>query len=335
MTAAGFSSRSLLDQEATIKQFGNDLVEVVKERTAGGKSINLVSFLNWTTFDVLGELAFGQSFNSLKTRQVEGWVGIILGNMKFHAWDVSLWKLPALPHIQYWLTPVKPVEVGFKHAEDSMKKVQRRLADITTKKRDFFSYILPKREGLGITDWGLASYTNALIVASSETSATTLSDERVYSTLKAEIRGAFKTPAAITALTLSTLPYLTACIEEALRIYPPIPIALPRLMPKGGCVIDGYSVPGSTTVGVYAWTVTRDPRRFKDPDTFRPECWIDNTDNDNLEASRPCLAGTRMCMGINMAWIEARLFAVKLVLSFDMEMVDTTLDRNEQECYTL
>jgi hypothetical protein len=200
---------------------------------------------------VLGELAFGEPFNSLKNRKTDSWISIILDSIKFNAYDVAIWKLPIVPYFQYWLTPTHIREGGINHAIASKAKILKRVAQGTNRK-DFVSYILAKREELNITDWELAAHANALIVAGSETSATTLSgmhyyllnNPEVYAKLKAEVRGKFRNPDEVDARTAATLPYLTACIDETFRTYPPIPIAMPRVTPKGGCTIAGHYVPG-------------------------------------------------------------------------------------------
>ena len=61
--------------------------------------------------------------------------------------------------------------------------------------------------------------------------------------LAAEIRGAFKSEDEINFSSVSTLPYLLACLDEALRMYPPVPIGLPRVVPEGGAMIAGHYVP--------------------------------------------------------------------------------------------
>lgn len=82
------------------------------------------------------------------------------------------------------------------------------------------------------------------------------------------------------------------------------------------------------------WSVTHNEKHFKDPNTYRPERWLEKT--DDLEVSKPFLIGPRMCMGINMAWIEVRILMAKLTYLFDFEIVDKTLDwTRDQECYTL
>lgn len=61
--------------------------------------------------------------------------------------------------------------------------------------------------------------------------------------LTAEIRTAFKSEAEIDFVSVSALPYLLACLDEALRMYPPVPMGLPRVTPKGGATICGNYVP--------------------------------------------------------------------------------------------
>lgn len=66
---------------------------------------------------------------------------------------------------------------------------------------------------------------------------------RVYAKLKEEIRCAFKSEDEIKLSEANNLPYLNACIEENLRIFPPAPIGFLRAIQRGGDLIDGHHVP--------------------------------------------------------------------------------------------
>ena len=91
-----------------------------------------------------------------------------------------------------------------------------------------------------------------LIIAGSETTATLLCGATYYlcanpdalARARAEVRGAFAAAEAMTLAALARLPYLQAVIEEALRMYPPVPGMLPRRTGARGNVIDGHFVPG-------------------------------------------------------------------------------------------
>jgi cytochrome P450 len=69
----------------------------------------------------------------------------------------------------------------------------------------------------------------------------------VYAKLKDEIRHAFKSEYEITLEVAHNLPYLSACIEENLRIFPPAPIGFLREIQNGGDTIDGHFVPGGVS----------------------------------------------------------------------------------------
>ena len=93
--------------------------------------------------------------------------------------------------------------------------------------------------------------TSLLIIAGSETTATLLSGVTYLLTtnpealrrLTEEVRSTFQTEKEIDFTSVSSLQYMLACLDEALRMYPPAPLGLPRQTPKGGATIAGHYVP--------------------------------------------------------------------------------------------
>jgi cytochrome P450 len=61
--------------------------------------------------------------------------------------------------------------------------------------------------------------------------------------LAQEVRSSFKNEDEITLTSVNQLTYLAACLNEALRCFPAVPPALPRVVPRGGAVIAGHAVP--------------------------------------------------------------------------------------------
>lgn len=94
---------------------------------------------------------------------------------------------------------------------------------------------------------------SVLVVAGAETTATTLSavtyllltNPDQMSKLLAEVRGTFKNENEITVATVGQLGFLLACLDEAMRLFPPVPIGLPRIVPAQGRSISGHHVPGN------------------------------------------------------------------------------------------
>ena len=62
-----FSQRSLLDQESIIAGVIDRFVRIIGEKAPPhSKGINMTKWYEMTSFDVLGEMAFGESFHSLE-----------------------------------------------------------------------------------------------------------------------------------------------------------------------------------------------------------------------------------------------------------------------------
>ena len=91
--------------------------------------------------------------------------------------------------------------------------------------------------------------------AGSETTATCLSciiyyllrNPEINRKLQDEIRRAFKSYDEIDAKSTSSLKYLHAVCLEGMRIYAPLPFALPRIVPQGGDSVDGYQLPANVS----------------------------------------------------------------------------------------
>lgn len=105
----------------------------------------------------------------------------------------------------------------------------------------------------GVSTEEIISNAGLFIIAGSETSATLLSgmffhllkNPDYMAKLKKEVRSSFTSTEDMTFASQTKLPYLQACIEEALRIYPPVPADLPRVTPPEGAIINGEVIPGN------------------------------------------------------------------------------------------
>jgi cytochrome P450 len=107
-----------------------------------------------------------------------------------------------------------------------------------------------------MTETEIIHNAGTLSMAGSETSATLLgglffhllTNRPILEKVTAEVLHAFKSPKEMTLAAETKLPYLQACIEEALRIYPPAPLDLLRKTPPAGAMIAGHFVPGNVRV---------------------------------------------------------------------------------------
>ncbi|TVY15295.1 Cytochrome P450 monooxygenase hmp1 [Lachnellula arida] len=330
-----FSRRALLEQEGTVVRYVDMLMDAISEEGRKGP-IDIKDFYNWVTFDILGELCFSESFGSVQRREADGWVATVLSVDPFFGYDVAAYRFsPIFEAILSLLVIFAPWQTGRNlrnHIGASKAKIMARMKR-EPERKDFCSYIFEIRDKRKLSDTALVGYSNAMILAGSGTTSVTLSalthwicrNPRVYEKLKEEVRSSFHTADEITSQSAS-LPYLTAVINEALRIFPPFPFVPPRMVPKSGETVAGVFIPGDTRVGVHMWSTTRNPKNFKNPDAFLPERWLDPHSGDDLNASQPFLLGPRACIGQNMAWMQLRILVAKIVFLFDFELVDKEID---------
>ncbi len=135
--------------------------------------------------------------------------------------------------------------------------------------------------------------------------------------LNATAAGALDSPVA-TFVQIRNLPYFTACVQETSRLFPSIPVILPRRVLQGDLVLNGRFIPGGTTIGASAAVVNRDVHIFgADAEMFRPERWLEKPDKV-AQMHRHIFTwgfGSRKCMGKNLALLETYKFCVQVSLA--------------------
>lgn len=213
----------------------------------------------------MGHLVFGESFHCLETAGYHAWVSLIFDSVMLTPWAKTIKCYPFLSPILGYLMPkdlpqrrVDMQRMAFERAE-SRKAVTDGRLDLCT------GLLQPKN---GVTDNEYRITARVFITAGSETTATLMSGATFYllknpekmRKLVAEIRGRFKSADEIDFTSVSQLDYLLACLNESLRMYPPVPDILPRRTGDVPQVICGQTVPPhvSSITYVVVTTLTSD-----------------------------------------------------------------------------
>ncbi|KAI1180382.1 cytochrome P450 3A13 [Nemania sp. FL0916] len=132
------------------------------------------------------------------------------------------------------------------------------------------------------------------------------------------------------------LPYLDAVVSEGLRCFPPIPMSLPRYVPKGGRTIDGFFIPEHTIVSSQAYSTHRiDQKVFPEPDLFNPERWFEEEDApDRRRLFFAFASGGRGCIGKHLALAEMKILLRDVYSRFttypDDSMTDEDMEMSDQ-----
>lgn len=78
----GFSKRALWEQEGIVQEFVDAFINRVHEFAQTGKPFDIVKWYNFLTFDVIGDLSFGESFGCLETGDFHFWITLIFDAVK-------------------------------------------------------------------------------------------------------------------------------------------------------------------------------------------------------------------------------------------------------------
>jgi len=135
---------------------------------------------------------------------------------------------------------------------------------------------------------------------------------------------------------LTSCTYLRACLDEALRLNPPLGGVLPREVLHGGITIDGDFFPAGTDIGTPLYALQRQEKYFRHASRFEPQRWlVEKTDPGSTAYGDAALAqsafgpfslGPRRCPGKEMAYVEMMLALARIVFVFEMRLDGESLD---------
>jgi len=124
-----------------------------------------------------------------------------------------------------------------------------------------------------------------------------------------------------TAADVARLPWLTATLKEAMRLYPPIPALMSRRATRD---IDagGWRIPKGALVRITPWVIQRDARNFEQPTRFLPQRFLDAGGPGPRGAWLPFGTGPRVCIGQHFAMLEMTVIAAMLLQRYDLALPD-------------
>jgi len=107
--------------------------------------------------------------------------------------------------------------------------------------------------------------------------------------------------------------YIVALVRECLRYYTVLRLALPRATVKD-VIYEGKLIPAGSTIYLNAWACNMDPQVWSDPETFRPERWLEQPDAPLFTYG----LGYRMCAGSLLANRELYLVFLRTLNCFEI-----------------
>ncbi|KAM0302816.1 hypothetical protein ACHAO8_011552 [Botrytis cinerea] len=348
-----FSAKGLQTQEPMLQNYVDKLITKLEHEAKSQLPVDMVMWYNLTTFDLIGDLAFGQSFGGLENSRYHFWVSTIFDSIRV----IPFIKVKDIYPMFFQL--IKPfMPSGLANARQRQNKyvetvVQKRLTNPESSGLvDFMDSMIRHRgEKDGLSDEELAANSSILVVAGSETTATLLSGVTFFllknpvamKRLTDEVRSVMQSEEDITFANASAnLPYMLACLEEALRMYPPVPTGLQRVT-NSTTTISGCEVPPNTIASVHHLAAYYSSLNFHKPECFIPERWLPEVKsdtlspffNDNRDVLQPFSFGPRNCIGKNLAYNEMRVILARIIWKFDLELCPESQGWSDQKSYIL
>uniref|UniRef100_A0A093XCF2 Tryprostatin B 6-hydroxylase n=1 Tax=Talaromyces marneffei PM1 TaxID=1077442 RepID=A0A093XCF2_TALMA len=297
---------SLRDYEERVSKYAAQLLSVLADNV--GQPIDMSRWFNYYSFDVIGDLTFGKSFDMLITGKDAYMLKTLheqmqsLGPFLHSIWVIPLFKLiPGLnsSYLEYFEWVKKQVENRFKNVPEDPDMFMQLETDFnkgkqTTKdKMHFYGEV------------------NTGIVAGSDSTASTLTNLFYELAIAPEftllLQSEIDTVKEPTYQDLSRMKLLNAAIDETMRLHPAIP---------------------------------SDERSFVRPNEFIPQRWIDRLDLvKNSSAYAPFGLGPFACAGKQLALMEIRRITVELLSRYDISFAkDQTREafyEGQQDAFTL
>jgi cytochrome P450 len=298
LLSAGMAHTNLSTLEPSV----SDRVQLtINQMASEMKRRGTVDVFKWWTFmatDVIGELSFGQSFQTLEHGEVLQLLRSQLQNLEIATkretdiWNQKTQYVRDLENISSFMavrvTFPKLVEYSSVLPIPIFKRVRQaggRMAQYAQRAITNYQSMIEKNpenpkqtlftkmfkggpDGLTLAE--ITPEAGGYIVAGSDTTAITLTylvwavcrKPAIRDKLVAEVN---TLPPDFNMDHVRDLPFLNQVIHEALRLHSAVPSALPRAVPPGGAHLAGYNIPGGITVSTQAYTLHRNDDVFPKP----------------------------------------------------------------------
>ncbi|KAG0645991.1 Benzoate-para-hydroxylase [Hyphodiscus hymeniophilus] len=363
--ANSFALKTVVDMEPVITTNAQNLLARLDSYcrnppTGASTHFNIRMWFNYFTLDVIGDMAFGLPMGFLKAGtdtktaqtqdgkiyEVPSTIHALQQGVRYTITTAQILNLEIMRAIKRLIRCnafLRRVS-GAQSAEDfenvCIHQLRSRLAKGIPEResRDFVDYVLTGKEGAprALPFRELVAEAQVMMNAGSDTTAAAITST-MYHLLSnpeclAKLRQELETKISPEDLTdivpydlVRELPYLRACIDETLRLRPPIAYPLQRrVYSPDGATIAGHHIKTGTVVAVPTFTIHRKADLFPQPERFNPDRWLNKDDEEQMHNLRsyviPFSMGSRACIGRHIAIVELQILVSSLIRRYNMEL---------------
>lgn len=343
VVSQGLSTKSMKELEGPVIESIDILCDKLLESDAGEKSKDgwseakdMSAWSSYLTVDIMGAMVFSKRFG-LMERGEDRWLkdAVALASRNKYACGFMPWIIKS--GIDTYIAPrLVDFRMRLKAFSTEQLKIRFSRKDDDSL-HDIFHFIMKAKDpetGESFTQQELGSEANLMVSAGGDTTSTAMASaffflskhpEALQKATK-EVRAAFSSVEDIKpGAELNSCTYLRACLDESMRISPPVPSALMREVLPGGLSINGHNFPPGTEFCVPAFVIHRNPEYYPEPLEFKPERWISKGGKEDKDESVrvaqsafcPFSIGPRACVGRAMGYLEMTVALARVLFLMD------------------
>ncbi|KAJ3367530.1 hypothetical protein GGF31_007432 [Allomyces arbusculus] len=325
---------------------GRQLFVRLDDATARGTAVDVKFWMSRLTLEAIAIAAFGEPFNALKeadSPMLKAFEAMVLNGTN----PLVVFARPIAKLTPMWAELKQQVDtfnqhllaiIARKEAVLKARKASGQVASIDD--MDLLDLMVDAAEQEGdYTREDMRNDTVVFFLAGHDTTTTALTaaiyllgmHPEAQQRARAEVLAVLGYPStdlpaaefpSPTNAEITHMPYLTAVIKEAMRLYPSIPHIPPRVTTSTVTLRDGTTLPPGSRVMVAAAAMHRAPWLWDRPNEFDPDRFL-GIDADAMHASAhdfkwiPFGAGQRVCLGQAMAIMEMRVVLAMVLARYE------------------
>ncbi|KAF7322347.1 hypothetical protein HMN09_00012400 [Mycena chlorophos] len=338
----GMSPESLKEFEVLVARRVEQLLARLDGLAVQGP-VNIAAWFGYFAFDFMGDMAFGGGFEMIRDGgDKQGyWTLLRRSNLIIAALSHIPWLSPTIYRLPFVTESSKKLRAfGSQIAANRIRDGPKLTKDLWYHLMDEDGHEKERPSMKNVVAEGILA-----IVAGSDTTSVALSSlfwcllshPAVYARVQAEVDTVYPDAERILddCSKHSELVFLTACLNEALRLFPPLPTSGARQVPTGESrlIAGRWVVPERTQVYVPPYALQRSAEYFSPaPNAFDPDRWLrtanSETQTGTIQIHTPAALipfsyGPANCVGRPLAWREMLMVASALLKRYDMCFAST------------
>ncbi|XP_016006835.2 cytochrome P450 4B1 isoform X2 [Rousettus aegyptiacus] len=333
----GFHHDSLKSHLSVFAACTHAMLDKWEEKARDGKSFDICYDVGHMTLNTLMQCSFGKRDGDLSQRDDH-----------YHRTVATLTLLvqERIDSFQYhndfiyWLTPhgrrfLRACQVAHNHTAQVIKERKAALQDKEEQEKiknqknlDILDILLSVRDEkeIKLPDADIQAEVDTFMFAGHDTTRSGLSwvlycmalyPEHQHRCRK-EVREILGDQKSFQWEDLGKMTYLTMCVKEAFRLYPPVPQVY-RQLSQPVSFIDGRSLPAGSLISLNIYALHRNSSVWPNPEVFDPMRFSrDDVSHRHPYAYMPFSAGPRNCIGQKFAMAEIKVALALCLLRFEL-----------------